>query len=138
MVADKQFQKPLLSVEQSKVLCGKLMRPQLVEMDGNAYVRPGDAGANPLISWSPAEGENCTTEFTTLDVFERLHRGFETHGQHLEMVLGSVFLSPELANYELQKGAMNPISRPLPVELRPLPDWGELKSRVPGAFPVVP
>jgi len=138
LVADERFQKPLLNVEQSKVLCGKLTRPQLVEMDDNAYVRSSNNGAQPLLIWSPAVGENCRVEFKTLDGLQKLHPGFEAHSQYLEHIFGSVFKSPELGNYELIKDTVNPIARPLPAELRQLLGWGELKWRAPGAFPFLP
>ncbi len=47
LVADANFTQPLLRVEQNRALGGKLTKPQVTQLDGNVYVRNGDAGSRP-------------------------------------------------------------------------------------------
>jgi hypothetical protein len=71
MVASDAYREPLLQFEQPKSLCAKLPRPQAKEVDGNVYVRPAVPGAAgpPLIVWSPAATDGCTTPLGSLDEF---------------------------------------------------------------------
>ncbi|MGA2280705.1 MAG: right-handed parallel beta-helix repeat-containing protein [Verrucomicrobiota bacterium] len=134
LAADAGFNKPLLRFTQTKALCGKLTRPQVAQLDGNVYVRNGDASAKTLVVWSPAEGDNCTTEFKSLDGLRQLHPEFETHSQYLDNYYGSVFKSVELGNYELNRAFPGSGSTDsLPDEVRQLLDWSKQDARIPGA-----
>jgi hypothetical protein len=135
IVAGEQFHKPLLRFEQAKGLCGKLTRPQITQLDNNVYVRCGDAEAGPLLVWSPVEGENCVTNFNTLEGLQKLHPEFEAHSLYLSNYLGSVFKSPELERFELIRAFPGPALAPLPVEIRQLLGWSEQESQTPGAYP---
>ena len=137
LVADESFHKPLLRFEQTKVLCGQLVRPQVNQLDGNVYVRRGDPAPAPLIVWSPAAGENCTVEFPSLDGLRRLHPGFEAHSLYLEHHYGAVFRGPELGRYELIQPLAEPAAAaPLPPEIQQLLGWSERDAFTPGAFPL--
>jgi parallel beta-helix repeat protein len=141
LTADERFHKPLLRFEQTKALCGRLTRPQVTRLDGNVYVRSGDAAgqqrARTLLVWSPVAGENCTVECPTLEGLRKLQPEFEAHGQDLTGSLGSVFKSPELGNYELIRAFPGTASAvPLPAEIQRLLGWPEQDARMPGAFPV--
>jgi len=138
LVADEQFHQPLLEVEQSKILCGKLTRPQIAEMDDNVYIRANSEGIPPLLSWSPAEGENCRVEFKTLEELQKLIPGGEAHGQYINHYYGSVLKSPILGNYEPIQEMVKPIPRPLPAQIQQLLGWSDLKSRTAGAYPSLP
>jgi hypothetical protein len=137
LAANEAFHKPLLQFMQAKVLCGRLTRPQVKQLDDNVYVRSGGVETAPLIVWSPAEGDNCTNEFKSLDGLQKLHPEFEAHSQYLDNYYGSIFKSPELGNYELLRTFPGPGSADsLPAEIRQLLDWSKQNARTPGAYPL--
>jgi hypothetical protein len=139
LVADARFNKPLLRFTQTKALCGRLTRSQVTQLGDNVYVRSGDAGAQTLIVWSPAEDDNCTTDFKLLDGLRQLHPEFEAHSQYLNNYYGSVFKGPELGNYELIRAFPGSGSTDsLPDEIRQLLDWSKQDARTPGAYPFHP
>jgi hypothetical protein len=139
LAADAQFTKPLLRFDQMRVLCGQLTRPQVTRLDGNVYVRSGDAGVRPLLVWSPIAGENCVTELKTLADLQRLHPEFEAHGWVLNSDLGSIFKSPELGRYELIRALQGSVpAGPLPAEVQSLLGWTRPETLMPGAYPIEP
>ena len=137
LTADAGFDKPLLRFTQTKALCGKLTRPQVAQLDDNVYVRSGGTGTAPLIVWSPAEGENCTTRFDSPEGLHQSHPEFEAHSQYLNNEYGSIFKSPELGNYELMQAVpVAELADSLPAEIRQLLEWSKPDARTPGAYPL--
>jgi len=136
LTADAQFYKPLLRFEQMKPLCGKLTKPQVTQLDGNVYVRNGDADAHALIVWSPEDNNNCQVEFRTLEEMRKSHPEFEAHSLYLTNCFGSVLKCPALDNYELIRNFEGPALVPLPAEIQQLLGWTEQESRTPGAYPL--
>ena len=65
------YRGPLLRFEQPRSLCTRLTRPQSTQVDGNVYVRYGQAKA-PLVVWSPVAGESCQVELASLDELRKL------------------------------------------------------------------
>ena len=128
-----------LQLTQAKALCGRLTRPQVTQLDDNIYVRRGNANSGALIVWSPAEGRNCTAEFTSLDGLRQAHPEFEAHSRYLDDYYGAVFRSPELDNFELARGLSEwSAENSLPAEVRQLLGWSPADSRTPGAYPFRP
>jgi hypothetical protein len=136
LVADESYSLPLLRFEQPKALCERLSRPQVKELDGNVYVRRGEAASGPLIVWSPAAGESCQAEVGSLENLRKLVPGLEAHGQYVNGYYGSVLKSQELGRYELIRGPWTAPAESLPVEIRRLLGWQESDARTPGAFPI--
>jgi len=135
-VADASFTKPLLRFEQTKVLCGKLTRPQAVKIDGNVYVR-ADATARQLIVWSPAAGEDCTVKLDTPAGLTQLHPQFETHSQLLARDPGAVLQSTELKNYRLSPAFTSSVpADTLPADVQQLLAWSDSAATTPGAYPM--
>ena len=138
LAADEGFDKPLLRFEQTKVLCGKLTRSAVARLDDNVYVR-GGTGAQSLIVWSPAEGENCTVEFKSPEGLRKLHPEFEAHSQYVANDYGSVFKSRELQNYELVRSFPEAAAEgSLPANIQKLLGWPKQESPAPGAYPLRP
>jgi len=136
LVADEWFRKPLLNVEQSQPLCGRLTEPQLSGLDGNVYVRRGQVGSRPLIMWSPAAGERCTVALGSPGALNALHAGFEAQSRSMDGYAGALFKSPELDNYELVSSfAVTGTADPVPAEIRKLVGWQPESGRLPGAYP---
>ena len=65
----------------------------VTRLDNNVYVRSGDNREQSLLVWSPVEGEDCMTEFRSLDGLRILLSEFEAHGRYLDNYTGSVFES---------------------------------------------
>ena len=134
LVADDTFHKPLLRTDQTKVLCGKLTQSQIAQLDDNVYVRCGSGQKQPLIVWSPADGENCTTEIDSLESLRKLHPECESHGLYASGFYGSPFKSRMLKNLELSVTFDRPGISAIPTEVQKLLGWPALDSYVPGAF----
>jgi hypothetical protein len=135
LVADEAFRKPLLRVEQTRGLCGKLTNSQLAKLDGNLYVRSGSRGEEPLLVWSPVAGANCVTELKSLDVLRSLHPEYESSGREFPGYYGSVLKGPEIKNYRLRAGLKVTTGLALPDEVRALLGWPKQQSYAPGAYP---
>ncbi|OHB64704.1 MAG: hypothetical protein A2Y77_03685 [Planctomycetes bacterium RBG_13_62_9] len=136
LAADGQFTRPLLRFDQMRMLCGKLTRPQVTQLDGNVYVRAGDAASRNLFVWSPVAEDNCVANVSTLEDLRKLAPGFEAHSQSLTLPLGSVFKSPELARYEPIRALGDSAAvGPLPAEIQQLLGWSDKAPRTPGAYP---
>lgn len=138
IVADERFQKPLLRVEQTSDLCGKLTRPQLDVLDYNLYVRLGGApSGRALYVWSPVEGRPCVTELKTPEDLHKLHPAFDAHSVYLNGVAGPLLRSIELGHYE--PVAVLPLAVPasaVPAEVVQLLSWPKRDVYQPGAYQV--
>ena len=137
LAADERFHKALLRFEQPPLLRERLTRPQVARLDDNVYVRRDDAGASPLLVWSPTPaGSNNLAEFKSLDELRKLQPTFETRGQYFNLDLGSVFRSPELRNYDLVRDLPGPAAaEPLPADIQALLGWPKQAAPAPGAYP---
>jgi len=135
LVANEGFQRPLLNVEQSPPLCGKLTDPPLARIDANVYVRRGEASAMPMISWSPAEGQMCTVQLAAPADLTKLYAGFETRGRALNGYAGALFVSPELRNYDVAGALPATVTEdPVPEAVRKAAGWQADATRLPGAY----
>jgi len=139
LVADAGFSKPLLRFEQSRALTGKLTGPQVVQFDGNVYVRSDDAGPAALFVWGPMPGDGGTAEFKTLADFRKLCPQFEAHSKIVASSLGALFKSPDLRRYELIRNLSLPESAvPVPDEIRHQLGLQGQDAIQAGAYPVCP
>ena len=139
LVADAGFTKPLLRTEQSKVLCGKLTRPQLARLDDNVYVRRGEGEPGPLMVWGPADGKDCTVELATPEELHRLHPEFAAHDQYLSRYGGAILQGEALQRYELLRGSpVRPVTYSLPDAIRDLLGWPAQAALLPGAYQIQP
>ncbi|PTX92468.1 right-handed parallel beta-helix repeat-containing protein [Opitutus sp. ER46] len=131
LVADANFTKAMLRFEQTKPLCGRLTRPQPTQLDGNVYIRRAGSPAASLIVWSPTPGENCTTEYSSLDAFRAAQAAYEQHGFQVTDA-GAVFRSPELS--QLQPSRNFPVAVETPAAVRKHAGWSETGSLAAGAY----
>jgi len=139
LVADEGFTQPLLRVEQSKALNGKLTRPQLTALDDNVFVRRGDAEPGPLIVWSPADGQDGTVELATPEALHSLHPEFAAHGQYFAGFRGAILQGQALQQYELLRGSpVRPVTDSLPDTVRDLLGWPAQAELLPGAYQTQP
>jgi parallel beta-helix repeat protein len=136
LVADEWFRKPLLNVEQTEALCGRLTKPQLSELDRNAYVRRGDVASRPLITWSPVPGETCGVALGSPAALNAIHAGLESRSRFMNGYVGALFKSPELDNYELVASfSATATGDPVPADVRKMAGWAPDGGRLPGAYP---
>jgi hypothetical protein len=136
LVGDEGFRRPLLNVEQSPQLCGKLTDAPLTEVDGNVYVRRGDTAGRPLITWSPAAGPSCTAQLTSPADLTGLYPTFEAHSRAVSGFAGALFKSQELRRYELATPLPATVTvEPVPDAVRKLLGWPPDATRLPGAYP---
>jgi hypothetical protein len=139
LVANEGFRRPLLNVEQSPPLCGKLTDAPLARVDANLYVRRGEASARPMISWSPAEGPTCTVQLATPADLARLYPGFEARSRAINGYAGAFFVSPELRNYDVAGALPATVTEdPVPEAVRKAAGWQADAARLPGAYPRKP
>jgi parallel beta-helix repeat protein len=134
LAGDGNFRKALLRFDQSKVLCGKLTKPQVARLDDNVYVRRGSSAGQALIAWSPVDGENCATELNNLEDLRRLNPEYEAHGLYFTDWYGSVFNGPELGNYAPNGSLKHAVADQMPEEVRKALGWATMGSYAPGAY----
>jgi parallel beta-helix repeat protein len=135
IVADKNFNKPLLFVWQPESICDKINNSQLKELDYNMYVHTSNDTSNPLICWSPANNDNCRVTLDSPEALNKLHPEFSSHSKYFSNYSGPLFKSFELDNYHLLfdfSGSQT--AAKLPPEIQKL--IGQTKSYV-GAYPPV-
>jgi len=139
LVAEEGYRRPLLNVEQTPQLCGKLTDAPLSRVDGNLYVRRGDAGTRPLITWSPAAGSTCTVQLAKPEDLTALYPEFETRSRVVNGYAGALFRSQEMRHFELA-APLPPLvaADPVPDTVRKLLGWQPDPARLPGAFPRKP
>ena len=119
MYGEQGFNRPLLFVWQSKILCEKLKEPQFAMIDNNVYVKSNGTRTLPLILWSPAANDNCITGLDSPVDLNRLYPQFSAHS--LLFTDCSVFRSPELGNYQpLPSFPGKKAAAPLPAEISSL------------------
>jgi hypothetical protein len=136
LVGSEAFRVSLLRVEQPRSLCSRLTKPQLAQVDGNVYVRHGQA-VSPLLVWSPVAGETCQVDLASLEDLRRVQPTLEAHGRAYADYAGALFRSPELSNYGLARPipGLQPTDD-LPAEVARLLGWPAAQTRTPGAYPL--
>jgi hypothetical protein len=134
LVAEPGYNRPMLSVEQTPALCGKLTDSPLSAVDGNVYVRLGTP--KPVINWSPAAGAACTVPLASPAELTTLQPGFETHSRLIAGLGGALFVSRELRHYDIA-APMAPVVTvdPVPEAVRKAAGWALDNARLPGAYP---
>jgi hypothetical protein len=101
LTGDRSFDRPLLFVWQPAVLCERLTKPQLKELDHNVYVCSTRGTSSPLILWSPAPNPQCQVGFESLKDLRKSNPGFSASSREYVDYDGPLFKSVELGNYQL-------------------------------------
>jgi hypothetical protein len=120
VVADAAYREPLLQIEQSPDLCGKLTTSPLTAIDGNVYVRSATNTA-PFASWSPAAGTDCTAKPASLADLKKAVPGVEAKSRQIDAAPADVFKSPDLKRFELVKPL--PAAQPTPLAVLKMLGW---------------
>ena len=101
LTGDGTFARPLLFVWQPAALCDRLTKPELKNLDHNAYVRGIAESAYPLILWSPAQNGACQRGFESPGEVHAQYPDFESHSASFVAYDGPLFQSVILSNYAL-------------------------------------
>ena len=136
MVADADYNRPLLHVIQSPELCGLLTEPQLQELDYNVYARSTSDTDTPLILWSPVDSEECNGGLMNLAELIALNPAYEANGEDYGLYGGQVVQSALLRNVQVLPDF--PGNKPvdtLPKEIAELLNWDPSASFCKGAYP---
>jgi parallel beta-helix repeat protein len=111
--------RPLLFVWQRDILCERLTRPQLSQLDHNVFVKSSAQKAMPMILWSPVANDSCIIGFDSPDELNKLHPEFSAHSKLFTDFIP--FKSKELGNYQLLPAFPGTkAAAPLPDELKQL------------------
>ena len=127
------FSRPLVRVDQSKALKGKITGPHFATTGGNLYARPAGPDMNrPLLTWSPAESDSDSDAFSTLAAFHKKHPAFESGSLFIAATPHMLLRSPDLKR--LAPSRPLPVQSPLPAEVARTLGWPEVRSYQPGAY----
>ncbi len=130
VVASETYQGPQLRVEQAAVLCGKLTKSPLTEVDGNVYVRPATA-SGPLALWSPLAVPGCAAQPASLDQLRQTVPGIEANSRQIEGTARDILKSPEMLRFEPKQAIKAAVATP-PAVLKLI---GWKKGGTVGAYP---
>lgn len=134
VVADATLNRPHLFVWQRAMLCDRLRDPQFSTIDNNVYVKNGERKAMPLILWSPAQNEQCITAMDSPAELSKVLPGFGKNG--VLLTGQTVFLSPELDNYQTMPGFAGHAAAALPpAEIQSLLKMQKRSPAYVGAYP---
>jgi hypothetical protein len=139
LVGDESFNRSLLFIWQPASLCEKLDKPQLKQLDYNAYVRGAEKTSYPLVLWSPVSNEKCQTGFESLEELRKLYPEFSANSRYFAGYNGPLFKGTELGNYQLLpafSGAKS--AMPLPAQISKLLGPAKKDGRYVGAYPPMP
>lgn len=138
LAAEEGFRGPMLQLEQSPDLRGRLQRTQVTELDQNLYIRQANPARDPLIEISPAANEEGRERFATAADLHAKHRAYAGASHSLADYYGPLFTGRRLARFELVAGAPSlPAPLPVPpVEVAEQLGWPADAAPTVGAYPV--
>jgi len=136
LVANGEYDKPLLSVWQPVLLCGKVNSQQLNHLDNNVYVR-SSAKDSPLLLWSPMKNEECRGYLYHLADLQKLHPEFSEHSREFNNYHGPLFQSIKLNHLQLlPEFPAVKTAGSLPANIRRLLKQDEKATNYIGAYPL--
>ncbi len=136
IVADKNFNKPLLYVWQPDTLCSMLSTPMLKELDHNVYARNYKDETNPLILWSPAKNQNCQVGFKSIEDLNKNYPEFSKNSKSFTGYNGPLFKGMQLGNYQtLSDFPGNKFGTKLPEKISKLIGQSKINESFVGAYP---
>lgn len=130
LVADEDFEKPLVVFGQTATLREKLTKPQAKVLDYNVYVRRAEVGDTPPSIYG------VPTDFQSPDELHSIDKDFEAHSESYREYFGPLFQGERLSRFGLMPGFPGAESKAqAPADILELLGWE--KAEFPGAFPVV-
>jgi len=139
LTGDENFNRPLLAFSQTPSLCEQLSKPQVKQLDYNAYVRRSKTPSSPLIFWSPAGDSKCQVPLASIEDLQKLHPEFSAKSRNFSNYSGPLFKSAEQGNYQLlQAFPGSKAAARLPSEISKLLGLSETDAPFIGAYPSLP
>jgi hypothetical protein len=132
LVADADFDRPLIVFAQTETLREQLTKPQVMMLDHNVYVRRSSVGDTPPSIYG------VPTDFQTPADLRAINKDFEANSQTYNNYFGPLFKGEQLSRFDLLNefpGARS--SATLPDELGKLLGLKDNSAGFPGAFPAV-
>lgn len=102
---EKEFFRPAMHAWQPAVMCERLNKPQLADMNNNLYLVEGTAPKASLINWSPAANDTCSLLINEPAALTVLYPAFETGSMLLNEQSKSVFADFSGMDYKLLPSA---------------------------------
>lgn len=134
---DTNYLKPLLFVWQPAVLCKRLNRSQLNNIDYNVFIRQSQDINAPMTLWSPFTNENCQIAFDSFEEFSKVYPNFALNSYYFKNYKEPLFINKEIKDFHisgqtliLKKGAN------LPAHIKKVLNLNQLESNFIGAYPI--
>ena len=102
---EKEFFRPAMHAWQPAVMCERLNKPQLSDMNNNLYLVEGSEPKASLINWSPAANDTCSLLINEPAALTALYPAFETGSMLLNEQSKSVFADFSGMDYKLLPSA---------------------------------
>ncbi|SMO86768.1 right-handed parallel beta-helix repeat-containing protein [Gracilimonas mengyeensis] len=103
LVADEDFERPLLQIWQLPDMCEDFGTPSLTELDHNAYVKLND-NEGPITWMAQNINGQCVSEFSNTAAVNRAISDFAENSFSFTDYEGPLFKSIDLKNFELLDG----------------------------------
>jgi hypothetical protein len=139
LTGDRNFNRPLLFTWQPPIICDRITKPQFAQIDNNVYIRSNQFSTMPIIIWSPASDDRCMLGIDSPEEINKLYPGFARNCRYINMDIQTIYKSPELGNFKLQK-AIPEAGKVmlLPAEIISLLGWNKKTILYFGAYPLEP
>ncbi|MBN1302579.1 MAG: right-handed parallel beta-helix repeat-containing protein [Melioribacteraceae bacterium] len=136
MTSTKDFNRPLLFVWQSPVICETITNQQFKQLDHNIYVSAGDRNIVPSILWGPVKNEICQVSFNTVSDLNSSFNEFGVNSRLFNCYEGPLFKSLELGNFQVLKSFKGiEYGMRMPSEVRKLLPMNKQADIYVGAYP---
>lgn len=95
---EEDFFRSAVHAWQPSVMCERLSKPQVSELNNNLYLIEGTSSIAPVINWSPASNDTCTVGINAPEELTALYPEFETESIVQKEQPKSVFV--DFTNYD--------------------------------------
>ncbi len=103
LYTDEWYIRPALVAWQPANMCERLNKPQLAGINNNLYIRPNKTDSLELISWSPAESEECKVPLNLPEELTALYPLFSTQCKLVQSEASLVFAGFDHFNFQLKR-----------------------------------
>jgi hypothetical protein len=102
LFTDADYRGPLLAFWQPDMLCKRLNKPQVKQLDYDVFVQQGPPN-DRLIQWSPSPEANCQARFASPEDLHKAVPEFAANCKSFTDYNGPLFKDAERGNYQLLK-----------------------------------
>jgi hypothetical protein len=100
LVTDANYRGPLLVFWQPPMLCERLNKPQVKQLDYDVFVQQGQPNER-LIQWSPSPEFNCQANYASPEDLHKAVPEFAANSRNFTDYHGPLFKDAEQGNYRL-------------------------------------